>query len=55
MAVVTLGTLRYGSYVSHEKQKEAERIKKQVELIKKSHGKNDHSSSPDAAEILAAN
>ncbi|KAF9877279.1 hypothetical protein CkaCkLH20_04979 [Colletotrichum karsti] len=55
MAVLTLGTLRYGTYVSHNKQKEAEKIKKQAEMIKKSHGKRDHSSAPDAAEILAAN
>ncbi|KAL0930998.1 MOZ protein represents a chromatin-associated acetyltransferase [Colletotrichum truncatum] len=55
MAILTLGTLRYGTYVSHEKQKEAERMKKQAELIKMSHGTTDHSSAPDAAEILAAN
>ncbi|KAF6845436.1 MOZ protein represents a chromatin-associated acetyltransferase [Colletotrichum musicola] len=55
MAVATLLTLRYGTYVSHENQKEAERIRKQAELIKKADGKTDHSSAPDAAEILAAN
>ncbi|TEA03258.1 Uncharacterized protein C8034_v001946 [Colletotrichum sidae] len=55
MAVLTLGTLRYGTYVSHEKQKEADRMRKQAELIKQADGKRDHSSAPDAAEILAAN
>ncbi|OHE95494.1 MOZ protein represents a chromatin-associated acetyltransferase [Colletotrichum orchidophilum] len=55
MAVLTLGTLRYGTYVSHSKQAEAERIKKQAEMIKMADGKRDHSSAPDAAEILAAN
>ncbi|KAK1714105.1 uncharacterized protein BDZ83DRAFT_756610 [Colletotrichum acutatum] len=55
MAVLTLGTLRYGTYVSHSKQAEAERMKKQAEMIKMADGKRDHSSAPDAAEILAAN
>ncbi|KAK1637266.1 MOZ protein represents a chromatin-associated acetyltransferase [Colletotrichum phormii] len=55
MAVLTLGTLRYGTYVSHSKQAEAERMKKQAEMIKTADGKRDHSSAPDAAEILAAN
>ncbi|KAK1595349.1 uncharacterized protein LY79DRAFT_547462 [Colletotrichum navitas] len=55
MAVLTLGTLRYGTYVSHARQAEAERIKKQAEMLKMADGKRDHSSAPDAAEILAAN
>ncbi|KAK2014792.1 hypothetical protein LZ32DRAFT_509687, partial [Colletotrichum eremochloae] len=55
MAVLTLGTLRYGTYVSHARQAEAERIRKQAEMIKMADGKRDHSSAPDAAEILAAN
>ncbi|WQF75684.1 Putative Coiled-coil domain-containing protein [Colletotrichum destructivum] len=55
MAVLTLGTLRYGTYVSHAKQAEADRVQKQAEMIKMADGKRDHSSAPDAAEILAAN
>ncbi|KAK2050622.1 hypothetical protein LZ31DRAFT_205 [Colletotrichum somersetense] len=55
MAVLTLGTLRYGTYVSHARQAEAERIRKQAEMLKMADGKRDHSSAPDAAEILAAN
>ncbi|WYZ40112.1 hypothetical protein EsH8_IV_000453 [Colletotrichum jinshuiense] len=55
MAVLTLGTLRYGTYVSHSKQAEADRIQKQAEMLKMADGKRDHSSAPDAAEILAAN
>ncbi|KAK6207572.1 moz protein represents a chromatin-associated acetyltransferase [Colletotrichum tabaci] len=55
MAVLTLGTLRYGTYVSHAKQAEADRVRKQAEMIKMADGKRDHSSAPDAAEILAAN
>ncbi|KAK2021401.1 hypothetical protein LX32DRAFT_604796 [Colletotrichum zoysiae] len=55
MAVLTLGTLRYGTYVSHARQAEAERSRKQAEMLKMADGKRDHSSAPDAAEILAAN
>ncbi|GKT52389.1 uncharacterized protein ColSpa_12570 [Colletotrichum spaethianum] len=55
MAVLTLGTLRYGTYVSHAKQAEADKIQKQAEMLKMADGKRDHSSAPDAAEILAAN
>ncbi|EFQ24858.1 MOZ protein represents a chromatin-associated acetyltransferase [Colletotrichum graminicola] len=55
MAVLTLGTLRYGTYVSHARQAEAERLRKQAEMLKMADGKRDHSSAPDAAEILAAN
>jgi hypothetical protein len=55
MAVLTLGTLRYASYLSYERQKEAERMAKEAEAIKKDHGRHDHSPAPVAAEILAAN
>ncbi|GKT53700.1 MOZ protein represents a chromatin-associated acetyltransferase [Colletotrichum tofieldiae] len=55
MAVLTLGTLRYGTYVSHAKQAEADKIRRQAEMLKMADGKRDHSSAPDAAEILAAN
>lgn len=54
MAVFTLGTLRYGTYVSQKKKSESERIEKQAEMLRAADGKRDHSSAPDAAEILAA-
>lgn len=54
MAVLTLGTLRYGTYVSHTKKKEAEREEKQAQMLREADGKKDHSSAPDAAEILSA-
>ena len=55
MAVLTLGTLRYATYVSRERQKEAERKKTQEEEIRRNGGKRDHSVDADAAAILAAN
>lgn len=55
MAVLTLGTLRYASYLGHERQKEAERKAKEEEVIRMNAGRHDQSSGPDAAEILAAN
>lgn len=55
MAVLTLGALRYGTYLSSKHKKEVDRIQKQAEMIKAADGKRDHSSGPDAAEILAAN
>ncbi|KAK0646350.1 hypothetical protein B0T16DRAFT_413249 [Cercophora newfieldiana] len=58
LAVLTFGTLRYASYVSHERQKEAERARRErerdIEEGKKQNGKLDNTSAPDAAEILAA-
>lgn len=55
MAVLTLGTLRYATYVSHERQKEADRKKKEAEERRRGGGKRDHTSAPDAAAILTAN
>ncbi|KAH6693826.1 hypothetical protein F5X68DRAFT_47279 [Plectosphaerella plurivora] len=54
MAFFTLGTLRYGTYVSHNKKKEAEMEEKQARMLREADGKKDHSSSPDAAQILSA-
>ncbi|ROT38525.1 hypothetical protein SODALDRAFT_311339 [Sodiomyces alkalinus F11] len=54
MAVLTLGALRYGTYLSQEQKKEAERLRKQAELLKAADARRDHASAPDAAEILAA-
>ncbi|KAL7819299.1 hypothetical protein V8C44DRAFT_317609 [Trichoderma aethiopicum] len=55
MAICMLGTIRYATYVSHERQREADRKKKEEEELRKDGGKNDRSSGPDAAAILAAN
>ncbi|KAM5351309.1 hypothetical protein ACJ41O_004032 [Fusarium nematophilum] len=55
MAVLTLGTLRYATYVSHERQREADRKKKEEEERRRNGGKQDRSSDAGAAAILAAN
>lgn len=55
MAVLTLGTLRYATYVSHERQREVERKKKEEEERRRNGGKQDRTSDTDAAVILAAN
>ncbi|KAK7428551.1 hypothetical protein QQZ08_004989 [Neonectria magnoliae] len=55
MAVLTLGTLRYATYVSHERQKEVDRKKYEERERRRNSGTRDHSSSPDAAAILTAN
>ncbi|KAM0264753.1 hypothetical protein ACHAQJ_000578 [Trichoderma viride] len=55
MAILTLGTIRYATYVSHERQRELDRKKKEKEEMKKDGGKSDRTSAPDAAAILAAN
>ncbi|KAL6828459.1 hypothetical protein V8C40DRAFT_241123 [Trichoderma camerunense] len=55
MAILTLGTIRYATYVSHQRQRELDRKKKEEEELKMDGGKNDRTSAPDAAEILAAN
>lgn len=59
MAILTLGTLRYASYLSHEKEKAAARAARErleAEARRYASGsKVDESAAPDAAEILAAN
>lgn len=55
MAILTLGTLRYATYTSQKRQKEAQRKKKEEEEMRREAGKRDRSSAPDAAQILAAN
>lgn len=55
MAIVTLGTIRYATYVSHERQRELDRKKKEQEELRRDGGKSDRTSAPDAAAILAAN
>ncbi|CEI38735.1 hypothetical protein FVEN_g4718 [Fusarium venenatum] len=55
MAVLTLGTLRYATYVSHERQREMDRIKREEEEKRRNGGKQDRTIDADAAAILAAN
>ena len=57
MAVLMFGSLRYGSYVTHEKEREAERIAREKKAARKKalDGKHDRAEAPSAAEILAAN
>ncbi|KAL7911091.1 hypothetical protein GGI35DRAFT_446456 [Trichoderma velutinum] len=55
MAILTLGTIRYATYVSHERQRELDRKKKEEEDLRRDGGKSDRTSAPDAAAILAAN
>ncbi|KAH6624732.1 hypothetical protein B0J18DRAFT_187776 [Chaetomium sp. MPI-SDFR-AT-0129] len=57
MAVLTLGTLRYATYVGHRRTQEAleaDRRAREAEEMKKHDGRSDQSPGPDAAEILAA-
>ncbi|XDG01085.1 hypothetical protein ABKA04_000700 [Annulohypoxylon sp. FPYF3050] len=55
MAVCTLGTLRYATYLKHERQREEERKAREAEKLRNNHGREDHAPPVDAAEILAAN
>lgn len=55
MAIMTLATLRYGSYVNHEKQRAADERKRREEELKRNGGREDHAPPVDAAQILAAN
>ena len=52
LAMFTLATLRYASYVSQEKQKEAERLQKEEEDQRRDGGKRDHATAADAAVLL---
>ncbi|KAL2136116.1 hypothetical protein VTI74DRAFT_5339 [Chaetomium olivicolor] len=55
MAVVTLGTIRYATYISHKRKEEAAERAREAKEMKKHDGRTDSSPAPDAAEILAAN
>ncbi|KAH6606767.1 moz represents a chromatin-associated acetyltransferase [Trichoderma cornu-damae] len=55
MAILTLGTIRYATYVSHERQRELDRKRREAEELRRDGGKSDRTSAPDAAAILAAN
>lgn len=55
MAMLTLATVRYATYLSHKRKREVEREKEEREELRRDGGKRDNSSSADAAAILAAN
>ncbi|KAI0118636.1 hypothetical protein GGR51DRAFT_554326 [Nemania sp. FL0031] len=55
MAFLTLTTIRYATYISHERQREAKEKARRAEELKRIGGREDRASSVDAAEILAAN
>ena len=55
MAMLTLATVRYATYVSKERQREVARERELEERVKRDGGKRDNSSAADAAVILAAN
>lgn len=55
MLIVSFATLRYGSYLDHQEQKEEKRKQDESETLRKNNGKEDQTASPDAAVILAAN
>lgn len=55
MVLLTLGTIRYTTYIKQQRQKEAEQQAKEAQELKKHDGRSDTTPPPDAAEILAAN
>lgn len=58
MAVLTLGTIRYATYMGHKRQKEAEQrareAREAAETKARHDARSDNSPAPDAVEILAA-
>lgn len=55
MAVLIFSSLRYASYLSHERAKALEKQEKEAEIFRREGGRLEHTSGPAAAEILAAN
>jgi hypothetical protein len=56
MAILTLGTLRYATYVGQQRKLEADQKKKDEEEMKRNGGpKKDTTDGVDAVEILASN
>ncbi|KAG6004292.1 hypothetical protein E4U21_001189 [Claviceps maximensis] len=54
LAVLTLGMIRYTTYLAQQKKKDAERRRKERERLRRDGGRTDNSSSADAAVILSA-
>ncbi|KAI0123839.1 hypothetical protein BJ170DRAFT_97900 [Xylariales sp. AK1849] len=55
LAFLTLGTLRYATFVNQGKKREAEQKAREAENMRMSHGREDKAPAHEAAEILAAN
>ncbi|KAI1828414.1 hypothetical protein F4861DRAFT_181361 [Xylaria intraflava] len=55
MAVVTIATIRYATFITHQRQMEAKEKAQKAEELRRTNGREDHASPVDAAEILAAN
>ena len=55
MAMLTLMTVRYATYLLNERRKEDAREQEERERVRRDGGKRDNSSAADAAVILAAN
>lgn len=53
MAVLTLGTLRYATYVTHERQKEEDRLQREEEEDRRSGGRRGEGSMADVAMIAS--
>ncbi|KAG5999118.1 hypothetical protein E4U43_002269 [Claviceps pusilla] len=54
LAVLTLGMIRYTTYLAQQKKKEAERLRKERERLRRDGGRTDNSAAADAAVILSA-
>lgn len=54
LAILTLGMIRYATYLAQQKKKESDRRKKERERLRRDGGRNDNSSPADAAVILSA-
>jgi hypothetical protein len=55
MVVFTLGIIRYATYMSHQRKKEAEEREREAQEAKKHDARTDSSMGPETVEILAAN
>lgn len=55
MALITLGALRYATFVKQQKKEEADKKRKAEKERRNGIGRQDHTAGPDAAAILAAN
>ncbi|KAI1435757.1 hypothetical protein GGR50DRAFT_693829 [Xylaria sp. CBS 124048] len=55
VGVLTLSTIQYSMYITHDRQLKAKEKAQKAEELKKTNGREDHASPADAAEILAAN
>lgn len=54
LAILTLGMIRYTTYLAQQKKKESEKRKRERERLKRDGGRNDNTSAADAAMILSA-